>query len=361
MINMKIWEKHFIYETLKTALFFLVAFYGLYALIDYASHTGTFHHHHSRLSFQELLLFYASEFFRRADVLIPLALLIGTARTLTTMNVHHELLALQAAGVSLRKLMRPFIWVGLSGVLFLYGATEWVQPFALRQERKIEDKHTYEQSAVKNLQTKVNYLKLEDGSTLLFQFFDKPAKTFYDLIWIRSPDEFIRMKSLTAEALPKGTYVENLVRKKGNLTLSQRYPEKTFADLKFSSERLIETVTPPEERQISELLTQINPSGFESEKEAHHLAVFLHKMILPWLALFAVLIVIPPSIQVVRDLNVFSIYAVSLFALVFVYIAVNAGTTLAERQVMNPYYALLLPFTILFSFAIVRYLWSTRS
>lgn len=358
---MKIWEKYFILETCKTALFFLVAFYGLYALIDYASHTGTFHHHHSRLTFQELILFYASEFFRRADVLIPLAIMIGTIRTLTKMNVHHELIALQAAGVSMTKLMRPFIWVGLAGVLFLYATTEWVQPFALKQERKIEDRHTYEQTAAKDNQTKVHYLKLEDGSTLLFQFFDKPAKTFYDLIWVRSADEFVRMKSLTAQTPAVGSFVEILKRVNGNLVLSERLEQKTFNDLKFSSERLLETVTPPEERQITHLATQIKPIHFQSEKEAHHLSVFLHKIILPWLSLFAVLLVIPSCIKVARDLNVFAIYAASLFGLVFTYITVNAGTTLAERQVMNPYYALLLPFTLILTIVWCRFLWLVRS
>lgn len=355
---MKIWEKYFVSQTIKSALFFLFAFYGLYALIDYASHTGTFHHHHAKLSIGEVLLFYLSEFFRRAEVLIPLALMIGSIRTLTQMNTNHELVALKAAGISTSRLMRPFLWIGFLGVIFLYALTEWIEPLALKEERSIETTHLVD---AKDSGPRVNHLKLEDGSSLLFQKYDKTARTFYDLIWVRNADEIYRMKYLDVKSIPQGFYIEVIKRKNGLLSLESRIKEKLFDDLKFSSKRLIETVTPPEERALSRLALEIKPFNYNSEKETHALAVFLRKMILPWLALLVMIGIIPFCIKVTRDLKVFSIYAVSLFGLVFIYIVINAGTTLAERQVANPYLAILAPFAMIALGLISRYYGAVRS
>lgn len=353
---MKIWEKYFIKETLKSSLFFLFAFYSLYVLIDYASHTGTFHHHHTKLSFGEMFLFYLSEFFRRAGVLIPLALMIGTIRTLTQLNIYHELVALKAAGISTSHLMRPFILLGLTAVIFLYALTEWIEPLAVKEERSIETSRLVD---TKDL--RVNHLRLEDDSTLLFQKYDRAAKIFYDLVWIRSADELYRMKFLDVKSAPLGSYIEVIKRKDGKLTLEERIREKVFSDLKFSSIRLIETVTPPEERSLSQLAAEIKPVTYSSEKEARSLAVFLRKFALPWLALLAVIGVIPLCIKVTRDLKVFTIYAVSLFGLVFAYIVMNAGTTLSERQVANPYLAILAPFAMIALGLISRYYGAIRS
>ncbi len=355
---MKIWEKYFITQTVKSALFFLLSFYGLYALIDYASHTGTFHHHHAKLSIGEVLLFYLSEFFRRAEVLIPLSLMIGSIRTLTQLNIFHELVALKAAGISTARLMRPFLIIGFSCVVLLYVLTEWIEPLALKEERSIETTHLVD---AKDTGSRVNHLRLEDGSTLLFQKYDKTAKTFYDLIWVRTADEIYRMKYLDVKSIPQGFYIEVIKRKDGLLTLESRLKDKLFDDLKFSSKRLIETVTPPEERALSRLALEIKPINYSSEKETHTLAVFIRKLILPWLAVLAVIGIIPFCIKVTRDLKVFSIYAISLFGLVFMYIVINAGTTLSERQVANPYLAILAPFAMIALGLISRFYGAVRS
>lgn len=357
---MKIWEKYFIKETLKGAAFFLISFYGLYVLIDYASHSGSFHHHHVKMNIAELFLFYLAEFFRRAEVLIPVSILIGTLRTLIQLNVHHELVALQASGVPKSRLMRPFILVGLMGVVALLLITEWIEPYALKQERSIETSHIVEQSS-KETDARVHSLKLEDGSTLLFQKYDRNQNHFYDLVWIRTANDIYRMKELAInDSGPQGSYVERLKRNEGMLTLQDRKQKVVFEDLKFSPSRLLETVVTPEERSISQLFSEAK-ANFSSEKETHIFAVFLRKLLLPWLALLVVIGAIPLAIKVTRDLNVFSIYALSLFGLVFTYIIVNAGTTLAERQVMNPYFAIVLPFAMIALGLISRFYGAVRS
>ena len=45
MMLVKIWEKYFFCEFIKIFFLFLCCFYGLYVLIDYASHTSALPHH----------------------------------------------------------------------------------------------------------------------------------------------------------------------------------------------------------------------------------------------------------------------------------------------------------------------------
>jgi lipopolysaccharide export system permease protein len=92
-----------------------------------------------------------------------------------------------------------------------------------------------------------------------------------------------------------------------------------------------------------------------SEKEAKIQAQFFRKLLLPWLALLAVIGAAPFCVKVTRELNVYFIYAVSIFGLVFIYFLMNGATTLADRQVMDPYIALIVPFAIISSILTARY------
>ena len=106
---MKIWERYFFFDTLKTLLFLLFAFSALFVLIDYASHTGSFHQNHIRFAFKEFLIYYGGELIQKSEVLLPFGILVATIRTLTRLNQQNELIALLAAGVKMKSLLRPFL------------------------------------------------------------------------------------------------------------------------------------------------------------------------------------------------------------------------------------------------------------
>src|SRR5436190_24088446 len=115
----KIWERYFLKQMLKVFFLFLFCFYGLYVVVDYASHTSALPHHQTQVPGQELIRYYLFVFASRAEILIPFALLIAVIKTLITLNTHQELVALLASGVRLKTLMRPFILMGLVCTLFL--------------------------------------------------------------------------------------------------------------------------------------------------------------------------------------------------------------------------------------------------
>ncbi|MCB1113333.1 MAG: LptF/LptG family permease [Chlamydiia bacterium] len=337
---MRIWQRYFFFDTLKVIGFFLAAFWGLYVLIDYASHSGTFHHHKDPLSFFQLVVFYTGELIRRSEILLPFAILVGVTRVLTKLNTRNELVALLASGQSMKKLLFPFIGVGLLGVGFLYLNEEVFVPWAMESSREIGDiqKSTSSKSA--------KHLRLKGGSLLIFGSLKPETKELFDVFWIPSIDDVWRFKTLSLEAIPKASEGEHFSRGKDNMMrIKERFSARLFPEIEYNPKRLLETITPADELSISELWKK-SPSNAKSQKEARIKTQLFRKLFLPWLALFAVLIPAPFATQFTRRLNVFFIYVISLFSLFFIYVVFNVATILGERQLYTPFWVMFIPFIL---------------
>src|SRR5262245_50908672 len=108
---MKLWEKYVLREFLKVFFFFLFGFFFIYAIIDYSTHIQDFVHG-KNLPVLKILQYYLFQFVKRADILIPLALLISTIKVLCQLNIYRELVAFQSAGIAQKKLLRPLFLMG---------------------------------------------------------------------------------------------------------------------------------------------------------------------------------------------------------------------------------------------------------
>lgn len=342
---MKIWQRAFFFNTLTVLFFFLFAFWGLYVLIDYASHTGNFHHHQTQLKLKELALYYSVELIRRSEALLPFAILIATIRVITKLNVRNELVALLAAGISMKKLLRPFLFVGLLGVFFLYLNEEFLIPWA-KESSNVTIENSAADYTLKSESPSAHHVTLEDDTLLIFQQYRRGENLFYDTWWVRSIDEIWRIKTISGTPPFLATEGEILKRnREGQLISKGRFKQMELPDIRFNQKRLLETLTQPEDLSISELASK--RKEVSSQKEARIETAFWRKMLLPWLALFAVIGPAPLCVIFSRRLNVFFIYTISLFGLVFIYIVMNAATTLAERQVYSPMVALVTPFAVI--------------
>lgn len=355
-LGFKIWERYFLREIAKGCLFFLFTFYGLYVLIDYASHTGSFHRQHAQ--WLEMVIYYSCEFVKRLEVLLPFSLLIATIRTLTNLNVHHELIALMSSGMSLQTLLRPFIIVGFSATCLVYFNSEFLLPTALRELKHIDANRAHKKMKY-NKQAGVQHLVLEDQSTLLFEHYDPTAQKFLDAYWVRNIDDLYRIKALAmhANGTPIGYFVDHLSRNaNGDLVVVESLPTMAFHEMSFNKQALFETITPPEEMSFSALWEKL-PSSMQifSEKDAQALSVFYHKLIMPWLCLFAVMGPAPFCVQISRHLPRFYIYAINLFGLVAIYLFMSAALLLGKRQALPPIWALWSPFALSSAAILYRY------
>lgn len=331
----KIWERYFVFEILKTAFFFLFSFYGLYVLIDYANRTTSFHHTHTHFKIVEVLFYYAYEFIKKAEILVPLALLIATIRTLTTMNQHNEIVALRSSGLSVQTLMRPLFYLGLIVTCLLYVNTEFLLPKALKQLKLIDEARSSKKSKLLDINP-AKHLILEDGSTLIFQSYNSLEKKFSDVYWIKNIDEVLHMQTLFLDT-QEGHFVDHLKRNENQEFANVSSSSHLKTDIKFNMEALFETITLPEELSITMLWEKLpNTTELKSEKETQIVSAFYQKMLLPWAALFAIIAPIPYCLVATRNLPIFFIYAGSLFCFIAWYLLIGASVLLGKRQVADP-------------------------
>lgn len=351
-MNVRIWQRYFTQHFLRIFFLFLFCFYGLYVLIDYASHASTLAHHKSSLQWHDILRYYLFVFASRAEILLPLALLIALVHTLCTLNARHELVALMAGGLSLKQMMKPFILIGLFSVLVMYANEQFLLPQALRKLRRFEEVTKHQKNRHSQV-IAVQHLILEDESLLIFQKYEPVEERFFDVFWVESPDNIYRMKYLYPNPeVPVGHFVDYLKRQENGIMMqemAQRQME--LPSIKFNPDLLRSTIIGPEILSITELTNEVfEISSYENEKESKILTTFYWKICMPWLCLLAIIAPAPFCMRFSRSPPVFLIYSCCLFGLIAFYMFMDAAQVVAKRQVLSPAWAICGPFVILYAY-----------
>lgn len=343
----KIWEKYLLKTFFKSFFLVLFGFYGLYVLIDYSSHTTHFYGESGSVMLQ-FIKKYLYELSNRLDLLLPFALLIATIKTLTQLNSHNELVALLASGVSIRRILRPLLFVGLFFTALLYLNTEWVIPDAKNHLKKFtEARQVHKKEQAK--QISIQHLVLSDESKVLFQNYDSIHKRFFDVFWVESSEELYHMEYLYPyEAVPRGEKVQLFQKDPDGRYVRRSYENtKIFSTMHFNQKRLQETTTLPEELSYSLLWKRLPKKGkAENEKQSAHLTVFYQKLALPWLCLLAIIGPAPFCVRFSRTLPIFFLYAVFTFGLIALHILLKASGVLGKRQVLDPFIVIFIPFAL---------------
>ncbi|CRX39479.1 LptF/LptG family permease [Estrella lausannensis] len=354
---LKKWQRYFALEFFKTFSFVLLIIFLLYTLIDFSSRKASFQSHGMHFSVADIAIYYVLSFFKEIGVLLPFSALISTLRTVSSLSKNRELIALLAGGISLQQLMRPFLMIGIFLSLLLTLNQEFFYPRAVKELRLIEAKKKLVSKKRKEPAGAVKSVQLQDGSTLLYSSFDPEEGSLGDVYWIRSIDDIYRIQTLKMRgSVISGLQVEHFVRKEGKLLLSSQEREEKFASMEIPDNFILDTFIEKEELPLSDLLS-VAPSPFQctSDKECALMTTLLHRLILPWIALFAVLAPLPFLIRHTRSQPMFLLFGFSIFFLVFTFLLFEAASILGRRQALTPVEAIVVPFGILLSLILYRH------
>ncbi len=355
-MKIAIWKRYFCFRFLEMFFFFLFSFYGFYILIDYASHTGILSSHSSH--WKEMIVYYFYLFAMRAEILIPLALLIAFIHTTTSLNLHRELAAFMASGFDLQKLLRPFLFIGIGCVALLYFNEEFFLPHALEKLRRFENQTKHKRNR-NVLPIAAHQIGLEDGSLFIFQTYDPQKKQFFDAYWVKSIDSIYRMKYVTPSPLhgAQGIFVDHLTRQaNGELLQTASYPTFSFPDMHIHQTTDSSLFFDPDIFSLSDLIretSRITSSWNENESKA--MTALYWKLIIPWLSLLAIIAPAPFCIRFSRKMSPFFIYISALFGLIALYMFLDAAQIVSKRQVLSPIWTLLVPFFFFFSYFSARF------
>ncbi len=340
-----IWKKYFIKELAKVFFLFIGSFYFLYVLIDYSAHSKTFHQEGIR--HVDILLYYLFQLANRADILVPIALLIATVKVLTTLNVRNEIVALLAGGVPLKTLMRPFLLAGALSAALLYFNFQFIQPHSLALLDGFEDRFFKEHSN----QEPIGALPLMDGSLLIYQKFDAETQGFFDNYWVKSSDLVYRIQTLYPyEKVPFGEGIAILKREEGQLKRIKAFDSMFFPEIQFDARALYTAIHPPRSQSLTELFSHLRWRGALKDKEAEAATIFFYKLMIPLASILVIFAPAPFCLRFGRHHPVFFIYALSLFGIITFFTFVNGCVILGESQVIPPFWAILTPLVLFFGF-----------
>lgn len=344
-----IWERYLFRELIKVFGFFLVAFFFLYSLIDYTSHMQDFITH-GKLQLMDLLSYYGNQFIKRADLLLPLALLIATVKVLCGFNATRELVALQASGIKLKTLMRPFFLLAAICCAFNWFSAEKILPNSLCALDTFDDFHHYHNH---NRHDPFHVLHLKDNSKLIYQKHDKAQDLLFDVYWIRSFDDIWRIRTLKANPKdPIADFADHLVRNSdGTLTKVESYERCRLNQLKWQTNLTRKGMIPIENRKVSQLFKLYAHKNELTKAQASEVLTQLcYKLIMPLLSLLVLVAIAPYCIRYTRSVPIFYIYTAGLFGFIAFFTLMDSSTILGSHRTLPPMVALLLPFGLCSAF-----------
>lgn len=132
----RIISRYILRQYLMPVTYILTAFCLMYVIADLFERFPDFVQ--AKVPFLQMLQYYGyylfavNGFVPFVVVILPIVLLLGALYTLTMFARHNELTAMLASGVSLRRMMMPFLSVGFCASIFCAVTQETVGPYATR-------------------------------------------------------------------------------------------------------------------------------------------------------------------------------------------------------------------------------------
>lgn len=347
--KMKIWQRHLLEKLVKTFFFFLFCLICIYVVIDLSAHGVRFL---SKSSFSEIALFYLNTFATLLDLFFTLTFLLASMRVLFSLNHHRELVALQMAGLSKKRLLLPFFIFAGALSFISYLNEQFFYSSAQEVASNFKTAHKSKQK-IKPAQEKLFTLPLEDESELIYRKFNKDKKELVDVFWVRGPADIWHMKTLHIDSL-RGDYVNHLTRGTSNLMEKQEsFERKIFSEIPWNDEAILNRFISYESRSISTLAMQALSSPADGRIICSHLYYKLIAPLMPFLALFAIG---PLALNYTRKRQTFLITTTFIFAFIALKIIMDGMLILGENQVLPAFVAIFSPFICILIYTIPRFI-----
>lgn len=342
-----IWQRYLFKETVKVFFLFLFGFFALYSLIDYSLHMEDFVLN-QKLQFGHLIIYYFSQFIKRQELLIPLALLVATLKVLFSLNKKGELIALRASGIPKHAILRPLFLLALLSFTFSLLSNQFLLPYSLNSLTKFRKEH-FHKSPHRVRKEAINVLSLHDRSKLIYREKEAATELYKDVFWIRSPNDLWHMQSLSSPfQSPTGHWVDHLVRNQDGVFEKVESFENYIFRFRFEIDATGKGEIPLEHKSISEL---ISLCFFKKTLTAYEypqaLTYLLFKLGTPFIALIVLFAAAPFCLTHKRSHPQFATYAFALFGFITFFALLDAAVILAENLTLSPYTALLTPLGLL--------------
>lgn len=195
---MKIIDRYLTKEFLMPFFYCLFVFISLYILID------TFGHLDEILRQQVHVLILLKYYLTFTPIILvqtmPMAALISTLYTLSSLNRYNEIIAMRASGMSLWRIISPFLIIGLAASVVSLFINEKITPFASLISTTIKE-DTIEKTASNKKDGMIENVAFcgKDNKMFYIKNFDQKKNTLYDIIILEQGTEQNLKSRLTAK------------------------------------------------------------------------------------------------------------------------------------------------------------------
>lgn len=338
---MKIWQRYLFFKLTKTFLFILLCLLSIYVVVDLSAHGVRFL---SKSPFSEVALYYIHSFASLLDLFFTLTFLLAVMRVLMKLNSDRELVALQMAGLSKKKLLAPFFLFAALLSSLCYLNTEWLAPNAQELASHFKSSHKPKKVRTPPLFT----LSLQDNSQLIYQ--RAQGKELSDVYWVRNTEDIWHMKTFNIETR-EGRFANHLIRNHNNqLEKGESFEQKIFSEI--PPHLVLHGFVPYESRPLSTLISQALSYSADARILFSHLYYKLLVPLMPFLVLFSIG---PIAMRYLRTQPVFLIAAASIFGLISLKVILDGMLILGENQVLPSYVAIFSPILLVLSLSIPNF------
>lgn len=337
---MKTWQSYLFSELFKTFLWVLSGVFGLFVLLDYSIHVRQLS---QNIDITAVTTYYLCHLSKYGVVLIPLSLLIATSKVMISLNMHKELVALQAGGLPIKKIAHPFLISAILLCCILYINFQWWMPLSMERIDLFEE---IQFGKAQSANSELNLVPLEDGSKLYYQRFFPNEMALFDVFWIQNPDEMWRIKSLKLSTIgPEGFCVDHLKRNAENqMELVNSYEYIHLKQMRVDTLASRPLFVPFRARSITGLIDLVgSATPFYAQKQSAIISQLLYKLCMPLGCILVVWGVFPPCARYSRQLKPTLIYSLGLFGFIAGYAVIGAALILGDTNTISPYLALLIP------------------
>lgn len=343
---MKIWNKYLFTSLAKTFFFLLLSIFLTFSIVD-LSMNGVRFFSNGSFGFLEIVKYYAYTFSNHHAFFFPLTFLFASLKVFLDLNRHHELVALQMAGLSQKKLLTPFFAFAFLLVLASYSHQEWLAPTTQTVATSFRIQHGKHKK--KNI-SHLHNVTLQDQSEIIYQSFQN--NELFDVYWIRNNKDVWYMKYLKLNPT-KGLFVDHFQRTTSELEKTESFTEISFPQIAFDPNVQLENFIPLQNRRLSTLLTQ----AFKKNSERKNVLCHLHYTLASPLASILLLLGIAPlSFRFSRSKNALVITALSLFGFVSLKTILDGMLILGENQVIPSFAAIWGPILVIFAFVFPKFI-----
>ena len=332
---MKIIYRHLFNNLLLPLLYLITAFSLLFIIADLLENGVDFYR--SKSSLNTIINYYKFNIPSYITVIVPVCLLLSTLYSLNKLNRYGEIIAMRASGISMRKIIKPYILIGIFFTILMFIISEYFSNYSYQAQQLKKSDITLNSNIIKE----IDYVNLDLRHYWYIEKFDTKSNMLEGVTLRKRRANGTDSEKISAN---KAFWIDNFWwfqeitiqefdQNNSPLGVPKKIQIKEMRKLtEIPNDFLVEKNS--EYLRISELI-KLTKTEFEGNRQLDYAITLNQKLSKPLICLIAILISIPigvnnnrsnPNISILISIGLFFIYYALMFFLEY----------LARIQIISP-------------------------